>query len=221
MNYIKIYTDLITKRKSVPATGYTENHHILPKSLGGRDEPNNLVRLTGREHWIAHILLWKIHRCKSTAYAVQMMSMRCEERGIPRIKNSRMYVAARLACIKHLASAGKRRVGKANGSFGTMWITNGVENERIFKTATVPEGWRAGRRMKGPPSRRKERRIQIGLEKQALKQRLMSYYKIYNTSGFIGVQEAGYSRSQVNLVKLFKKYIPEFKPQRGKVRKTI
>jgi hypothetical protein len=42
-------------------TCYTENHHILPKSLGGGDEPENMVRLTYREHFIAHWLLTKFH----------------------------------------------------------------------------------------------------------------------------------------------------------------
>lgn len=34
--------------------------------------------------------------------------------------------------------------GKRNGSYGTRWITNGVQNKKILKTETVPEGWRYG-----------------------------------------------------------------------------
>lgn len=37
--------------------GYYECHHILPRSLGGSDLPDNLVLLTAREHFIAHYLL--------------------------------------------------------------------------------------------------------------------------------------------------------------------
>jgi hypothetical protein len=33
-------------------------HHILPRSLGGCDN-NNLIKLTTREHFIAHLILWK------------------------------------------------------------------------------------------------------------------------------------------------------------------
>lgn len=40
---------------------YTEVHHVIPRSLNGADTPNNLVRLTYREHFIAHWLLTKIH----------------------------------------------------------------------------------------------------------------------------------------------------------------
>lgn len=39
---------------------YFETHHIVPKSLGGTDDKNNLVNLTAREHYIAHLLLVKI-----------------------------------------------------------------------------------------------------------------------------------------------------------------
>ena len=39
---------------------YYERHHILPKSIGGTNDNNNLVNLTGREHYIAHLLLVKI-----------------------------------------------------------------------------------------------------------------------------------------------------------------
>ena len=31
-----------------------EIHHIVPRSLGGTDEPNNLVKLTLKEHLVVH-----------------------------------------------------------------------------------------------------------------------------------------------------------------------
>lgn len=74
MNYEKIYNDLILKRKLFPANGYTEKHHILPKSLYPefkcfKQNPWNMSVLTAREHFIAHRLLtkfiktdvWKMH----------------------------------------------------------------------------------------------------------------------------------------------------------------
>lgn len=41
-------------------SGYTETHHILPKSLGGSNNPINLIKLTAREHFICHWLLTKM-----------------------------------------------------------------------------------------------------------------------------------------------------------------
>lgn len=38
--------------------GYSEVHHIIPRSEGGLDDDDNLVRLTAREHYIAHKLLY-------------------------------------------------------------------------------------------------------------------------------------------------------------------
>lgn len=36
---------------------YYENHHIIPKSMGGRDGENNMVLLTAQEHFRSHELL--------------------------------------------------------------------------------------------------------------------------------------------------------------------
>ena len=80
MNYKKIYDQLVAKakprgldRKSVDY--YTEIHHIIPRSLGGSDEESNLVMLSAREHYIAHLLLWKMDKsCIAMYCAVMYMS---------------------------------------------------------------------------------------------------------------------------------------------------
>lgn len=66
MNYTKIYKDFIDDRRSLEhdliASGdYSESHHIKPRCLGGRDNKNNLIRLTPEDHFFAHLLLAKIH----------------------------------------------------------------------------------------------------------------------------------------------------------------
>ena len=61
MNYLKSYINLICNAENRDNYEYTENHHIIPRSFGGTDEPWNLVRLTLREHRLAHLLLWKIY----------------------------------------------------------------------------------------------------------------------------------------------------------------
>ena len=64
MNYEKLYQSLIQKRKTNPISKedqYCECHHIIPKSEGGTDDKDNLVNLTAREHFIAHLLLAKIY----------------------------------------------------------------------------------------------------------------------------------------------------------------
>lgn len=58
--YTNWYNKIISNAQDRKIDGYIENHHILPKSLGGTNEDNNLVSLTAREHFICHLLLTKM-----------------------------------------------------------------------------------------------------------------------------------------------------------------
>lgn len=75
MDYQRVYTQFIADRRAnPPADGeYTEKHHILPRSLGGDDEPDNLIRLTAGDHFFAHVLLAKIYG-GAMWYAISLMS---------------------------------------------------------------------------------------------------------------------------------------------------
>ena len=55
------YVDFIYSRKfrKIPKDTYVEKHHIIPKSLNGENENRNIIKLTAREHFIAHLILWK------------------------------------------------------------------------------------------------------------------------------------------------------------------
>ncbi len=66
MNYRTLYSRIINKaltrqlsEKFTPGQFY-EDHHILPRSQGGSDHPSNLVLLTPKEHYTAHLLLWRM-----------------------------------------------------------------------------------------------------------------------------------------------------------------
>lgn len=75
MDYKKVHDSIIARalaRESVD--GYTEKHHIIPKSLGGGNDKSNLVTLTAREHYIVHWLLFKIHRNQEMAFAWHRMT---------------------------------------------------------------------------------------------------------------------------------------------------
>ncbi len=54
------YFEIINRRQIRKPIGYSELHHIVPKSIGGTDSNNNLVHLTAKEHFICHRLLTKI-----------------------------------------------------------------------------------------------------------------------------------------------------------------
>jgi hypothetical protein len=61
MDYLRIYNELIESgRNVVKIKGVHETHHILPRSLGGTDDPENLTVLTYKGHIFAHRLLTRI-----------------------------------------------------------------------------------------------------------------------------------------------------------------
>lgn len=61
------YIHFIQTRPCRPyKAGETHRHHILPKALGGGNEEANLIILTCREHFIAHLILWKCYGGKMT-----------------------------------------------------------------------------------------------------------------------------------------------------------
>lgn len=58
--YTKIYYQITDRAKGRMLTGYQERHHIIPQSLDGNNDKDNLVDLTAREHFICHWLLVKM-----------------------------------------------------------------------------------------------------------------------------------------------------------------
>lgn len=56
--YYKWYRCL-TSQKDRELDCYTEKHHIIPRCMSGSNDKENLVILTAREHYIAHLLLTK------------------------------------------------------------------------------------------------------------------------------------------------------------------
>ena len=78
MNYQKNYDALIQKRRENPLdkkVQYCECHHIIPKSLGGSNDDENLVNLTAKEHYFAHELLVKIYEWQYGTKSVQFQKM--------------------------------------------------------------------------------------------------------------------------------------------------
>lgn len=77
MNYTLHYNFLVerAKKRNCNNIDYIEKHHILPRCMGGTDEKSNLVKLTAREHFVAHQLLVKIYpNVPGLVYALVKMS---------------------------------------------------------------------------------------------------------------------------------------------------
>lgn len=61
MNYQRIYNTIIERGKKRNLLEYAEEHHIVPRCLGGTNDSSNLVDLTAEEHYVCHQLLVKIY----------------------------------------------------------------------------------------------------------------------------------------------------------------
>lgn len=68
------------QQKNVGHTGFMERHHICPKAedmfphyTDLRQNPWNEICLTPRQHYIAHMILWKTFMCYSQTVAFNLM----------------------------------------------------------------------------------------------------------------------------------------------------
>jgi hypothetical protein len=106
-NYLEHYHKLCTSRQQLTRhkqDGYFESHHIIPKSLGGTNDSDNLVLLTAREHYIAHLLLYYHYKqiggsdFRKMSYA--LVSMASTNKNLQRISlSSRQYSIIREAAM--------------------------------------------------------------------------------------------------------------------------
>jgi hypothetical protein len=97
---------------------YFEKHHIVPKCFGGSDDDSNLVNLLAKEHYIAHLLLWKMgfpkkqHQQMLKAFHA-MSAMKYNKRDYT--INSRIFEKFKL---EHVAYLSIRYAGENNPNFG-------------------------------------------------------------------------------------------------------
>lgn len=174
MNYAKIYNQIIERRLLIPFDGYTESHHIIPKSLGGSDLKDNLVNLTAREHFLCHWILVKMHMHNKNSYhkmikAFGMMlhaHTSVQDRHKSRL-TSRIFEKYRTDLSESMSAL---QQGDKNSQYGTRWICNLEEqvNKKIPSSNTIPDGWMVGRNkwLKKPatpkPKKIRDRRYKNG-----------------------------------------------------------
>jgi len=91
--YLKRYEKLIAYCASNPTTDEDyEIHHIIPKCLGGTDVQTNLIKISTRQHFVAHWILWKAYMTQGLAYAFfMMMVVNKNHSGRTRRINSKTY----------------------------------------------------------------------------------------------------------------------------------
>ena len=115
------YNSIINNAKTRTITGYTEKHHIIPKSLGGANTKENLVELTAKEHFICHLLLTRMvegNSKKKMTFAVWLLcNVKNNNQTLRYIPNSTIYSQIRKKYADDMASLFKG-VKKTYSSFG-------------------------------------------------------------------------------------------------------
>lgn len=115
MGYLKHYIKLMRKaeqrgwtKRSAPC--YVEKHHVFMRAIFG--DNNRTVYLTAREHFIAHLLLWKAYykrygkyhwKTAKTGKAIHAMSMRSQFTESRHPFNSHEFEMARTANIDSMS----------------------------------------------------------------------------------------------------------------------
>lgn len=228
MNYEKIYNSLIERAKNRTLEGYKEIHHVIPRCLGGSDDPSNLAALTPEEHYLAHQLLIKIHpKNKKLIKAACMM--------IPNRPNNKMYGWLKR---KFVILVTEDQTGEGNSQYGTVWIYNDYlrKSSKISANEDIPLGWNKGRKLY---KKKKETVCKFVSKKTKIVPKLKKKISICNAcimdtnkknaemwhKNFIEsksasirdyVRNSTYPHSHISFIKMLKTYVEEFKPEKGK-----
>lgn len=215
MNYEKLYYSIIENRKLNPVDGYTECHHILPRSLGGSDTLDNLVNLTAREHFICHLLLTKIYRdkCKQAkmirAFVLMLV---CSSKNQCRYVSSRKY-----EYLRKIHSEVQRigQLGDKNSQYGTSWVwhelVGAVKVKRELVPLLIEQNWILGKYPKKARDKPKVSRKGINVEK--VKIEAVDLYSKFIEGNYKSMREFAreeYTKSHVYLAKIWKLYVPEY-----------
>lgn len=135
MDYERIYREFIADRKGRCPGGYTERHHINPRSLGGDDSAENLIKLSARDHYFAHCCLAKMYGGKmwSALFAVANMAKTDE--------------AWRYFCRRRMVEAARAKAAARRSEHMTeLWATGAFKRNRQYRAWTAEE--REARRVK-------------------------------------------------------------------------
>ena len=131
--YTRWYYAIVINAQARISDGYTENHHIVPKCLGGSDLQENLVKLTAREHFVCHWLLTRMttgearHKMLTAVFRMMIQKNNKQARITP---FSRTYEKLRSEwATEHSRWLTGRYAGANNPNFGN---TMSEKNKKII-----------------------------------------------------------------------------------------
>jgi len=157
MNYQRIYDQLISRARTRLIDIAGEKHHIIPRSMGGNNNKKNIVKLTFHEHFVAHLLLWRIYHNNSMAYAVWMMA---HTRGI--------RITGRTYALLKSEISGKVRK-QMTGKIVTETTRNKMSESGLGRVFTEEHRNNISKGSKGKVSKMKGKSYNLSNESKALK----------------------------------------------------
>jgi hypothetical protein len=150
------YYQIIDNARTKTYDDYSEKHHIIPSSLGGSDDPDNLVRLNYREHFLCHWLLIKFVRKTNDkmkmVYALLYMLGVNKDLSEQKIYTSWQFdVAKRIAknnmCGENNPFYGKKHSEETRAKMSDKkFYTNGIKDIKISEGEEIPEGFLPGKK---------------------------------------------------------------------------
>jgi len=138
--YTKLYYKITSNAKQRITEGYTELHHIIPQSMGGSNDKENLVHLTAREHFICHWLLIKMTEGEDRSKMLYALNgMKAENRYQQRYHTkitARVYEKYR---IEHAENHSKRMKGRKAWNKGVPQTEEHKEKNRQAALQRAPK----------------------------------------------------------------------------------
>jgi hypothetical protein len=140
MNYIKTYNKLIIKAKLESRKksdgGYYEAHHIKPRSFGGEGDCRNInhpniVLLTPKEHYVAHLLLVAIYP-DSPAMHKALWNMCNVKKDIRYNPSAKTYCKIRTEYIKNTIGSNNHFFGKTHSDESKIKIGKASLGRQTF-----------------------------------------------------------------------------------------
>jgi hypothetical protein len=156
--YTKYYYQIVENAANRIIKGYTEEHHIIPQSMGGDNSVDNLVRLTGHEHFVCHLLLTKMLDGPLQHKAVKAARMMATVTGPGQQRykvTGRVYELLKQQIIevtdetrKKMATSQKKRFANSPGTFKNKTHTEKTK-QKMRKPRTEEQKLQQSLKMKG------------------------------------------------------------------------
>jgi hypothetical protein len=185
--YFSIISNALVQSRS-KKTAYYERHHIIPRCISGTNDPENLVLLTAREHFICHRLLVLMvndgESRRKMILSVRYMTKRSKNHAALKI-TSRSYDYVKKLFIESMTGNkhylyGKKisqttshklslsRIGNTHTK-GKLWYYDPLTLKcHMYNPNSVPSGFVEGRKpksLKKPRVKRLEVRLSKPLKK--------------------------------------------------------